>query len=331
MNLLLVPGTGGTDFRTATGPASYGKELVWGHVSGDDAAVTAELSCEHPWTTPPFGPTRTSLKANTDLRPFQVLRGTVYQKLSASYVDFAYDWRLDIRHNAGLLLERLRQLSRSGDRVRIAAHSQGGLLVLAASKLCASTTEFARYVSKLALVGCPIYGTMRAAHALIDGTNFGGVAAAFMKRASRTWPAIHQMLPVYDCVKARPGWTGLTSELWQLEPDVFPLLERARAFQTFFYANGVASHLGGNIDLRLYFGVNHPTPFRFAAPDQGPRLDTKTERGDGLVPFDRTHSRLRADGLTQFVRVLAGDTVNEHITLLNDGRVSSICDAFLRS
>jgi pimeloyl-ACP methyl ester carboxylesterase len=332
VKLLLVPGTGGTDFRTADGKAaSYALGLLWGHVSGDDEAVTQELSCEHPWSTPPFGPSKTSLKPGVQLVPFQVLRGTAYSKVPQSYLDFPYDWRLDIRHNAARLLDRVRKLSAAGERVRLLAHSQGGLVVLAASKLCATTTEFARYVSKIALVGCPVYGTMRAAHALIDGTNFGGVAAGFLQRASRTWPAIHQMVPVYDAVAARPGWTGLTGDVWRSEPNVFPLLERARSFRSFLDSGGVASHLAGNIDLRLYFAVNRVTPFRFASPDHGLGLDGATERGDNLVPFDRTESKLRTDGLASLVRVLAGSTVNEHVTLLNDGRVASICDAFLRS
>ena len=110
---LLVPGTGGVDFKREDGtPAPYGKELAWGHVVGQDAELIAELSCEHPVNDTAsggdFSPTKTSLSPGRSLSPFQTLLGTAYNKLPLSYGSFAYDWRLDIRHNGKLLLEFLR-------------------------------------------------------------------------------------------------------------------------------------------------------------------------------------------------------------------------------
>lgn len=331
---LLVPGTGGVDFKRDDGRvASYILVILTGSLGGRDSKVADELSCEHPAdSVAPFAPTRTSLLPGVSLQPYQVLRGTAYNKVEGKYEDFAYDWRLDIRHNARRLLEHLRENRGSGrQRWRLLAHSQGGLVVLAASKLCDSPREFATLVSKIALVGCPVFGTMSAAKAMLEGSNFGGVASDFFKTASRTWPSLCQMLPVYESVRGRPGWTGLAAPLWQNEPKLANSLSRARQFRSWLHAGGLASHLDGDIDLRLYFGSHHDTVFRFDVPadDAPPKASKEEQPGDALVPYRPTLVALNREGLRSYARLLSGGSVSEHMSLLNDGRVYSIVDAFL--
>ncbi|HEX2736484.1 MAG TPA: alpha/beta fold hydrolase [Polyangiaceae bacterium] len=329
---LLIPGTAGVDFQWQDGkPAGYGLAILSGEVTDDEAGLIAELSCEHPRSAPPFGPSRTSLRPDSSLTPFQTLLGTAYNKLPTRYKNFPYDWRLDIRYNAELLLDHLRKARSANQRWNLVGHSQGGLVILAASKLCERRDEFASLVQRIALVGCPMFGTMKAASAILAGDSFGGIASNFIKTVSRTWPAFAQMLPAYEAVKARPGWTGLTPELWSPLPWFErwePLLQRAREFRAWFDADGIASHLDGDIELRLYYARNHETPFRFTLQG-GTAVSDERAAGDSLVPYQITLRGLNRLRLHQFTRELAGDSVKDHLSLFNDARVVAAVDAFL--
>lgn len=323
------------DFQRHDGsPAGYGFELVRGHFLGNDADAIRELSCELGDDAPPYAPHKTTLVPNGSLSPFQTLMGTAYNKLpTPSYEDFPYDWRLDIRYNGYRLLDYLRKNKPPNQRWNLTGHSQGGLVILAASKLCTRGDEFATLVHRIALVGCPIFGTMRAAGAILKGDNFGGVASNFFLNAAPTWPAISQMLPHYEAVAARPGWSGQRDELWHKFAKfaaLAPHLKRARDFHTWLNAGGIASHLLGGIDLRLYFSSNHPTPFRFALDNTGaPVISDELTDGDSLVPFEQTLLALNRQGLKPYTRHFRGKTLQEHLSLFNDGRVVSVVDRFL--
>ena len=59
-----------------------------------------------------------------------------------------YDWRADLRFNAHKLLQTLRDESQNGVRWNLIGHSQGGLVIVLASKLAESPREFASIVGR---------------------------------------------------------------------------------------------------------------------------------------------------------------------------------------
>ena len=134
-------------------------------------------------------------------------------------------------------------------------------------------------------------------------------------------------------MRGRQSWTGLSDELWQgFEGGALvPLLARARHFRAWLHEGGVQSHLRGDIDLRLYYANNHPTPHRFGFDAGKPVLLDETVDGDSLVPFQRTLMALNRAGLREFTRELGGDTVMEHLSLFNDGRVAAVVTSFLEA
>lgn len=99
----------------------------------------ALLSMKH--TSGRLPPTATSLEPGTELIPGDVVQ-TPYNELP-DHESFPYDWRADLRFNANRLLRRLR----AGADVRwnLIGHSQGGLLIVLASKMLDNQHEFAAW------------------------------------------------------------------------------------------------------------------------------------------------------------------------------------------
>ena len=90
-----------------------------------------------------IAPVKTSLEPGTTLTAPRVVQ-TPYNQFPKFYEEWPYDWRADLRFNAGRLLEELRERARGGSpRASLIGHSQGALLVVLASKR-ADPGEFAR-------------------------------------------------------------------------------------------------------------------------------------------------------------------------------------------
>jgi len=127
---------------------------------------------------------------------------------------FAYDWRLDVEHNARLLAraanahlkrwrdhERLRELrSRRNDdrepRLVFLAHSMGGLLVRAMSWLDVEQPETRAVVT----LATPFAGSVKAMAMLAGGRR--GPSAEAARLACSTMPGVYDLLPWYRCLLA---------------------------------------------------------------------------------------------------------------------------------
>lgn len=330
MPFLLVPGTGGVSFNRGTGErASYAVEIALGRFAGWTDAIVQELSCEHPREAEdPWEPLRTSLLGlDGELVPREVLRASAYPVVRSKYELHAYDWRLDIRYNARLLLEHLRE---QDEPTRILAHSQGGLVVLAASLMCDDAAEFHELVARICLVATPVMGTMNSMDAMINGRNFGGSNTAFYRAASRTWPALFQMFPQWACVGNHPAKRSTSSALWPGESDSFyAMLERAKGyFEWIDYAPF------RNVEPRrtmLVFGRSPTsnTDVTVRATDEGPVIEPERVRGDTLVPYDLTFRHVDEQGLRNRVMAVTGPHQPDHMRLLGDARIYQECDRFL--
>src|SRR5690606_14501377 len=108
-----------------------------------------------------LAPAKTSLKPGTSLLPGHVLR-VAYNQFDGENA-FRYDWRADMRHTATQLLEFITQRKPANGRWNLVGHSQGGLLIIIASKLMNAPDEFSRFVASATLVGAPVAGTLNAA------------------------------------------------------------------------------------------------------------------------------------------------------------------------
>src|SRR5260221_7315920 len=298
--LMLVPGTGGVRFKFSDGTkAPYVVEMLEEHFLGDDETFYQSLGCAHDAPKPQpdgcgFGPRLSTLEPGKTLVPGPILEGTAYQtvldfgvdqKDPKKYFPCAYDWRLDIRYNAKLLLDLLKAAA-SRTRWNLLCHSQGGLVVIAAS-LLAGADLWAKIVRNVSFVAIPFVGTARSIQAIIEGTNFGKGTSEVFRRTARTWPALYQMFPGYFCVVNEPSALILDPTFWSLlGVDGQALVTRARSFwQTIDYhpframdPNSVAFFLARSDAPNTPVYV---TADRAALPSLTPDLDL----ADTLVPW----------------------------------------------
>jgi pimeloyl-ACP methyl ester carboxylesterase len=153
---LLVPGTGGITLMNNLGEdLGYPVKMQIGVLSAGLLGLRANelidlLSMDH--RPGQLAPAKTSLKPGTSIRPGHVLQ-VAYNQVPSSFSHFLYDWRADIRYSAGQLLDFLRERRPVAGRWNLVGHSQGGLLIVAASKLLSDRAAFAELVASVVLVG----------------------------------------------------------------------------------------------------------------------------------------------------------------------------------
>lgn len=325
---LLIPGMGGITLEDADGndvgwPVMMRLKGIIRGVQGKGNQELAELlGMEH--RPGQLAPVKTSLSPNTSLHPGRILR-VAYNQVQEGFDAFRYDWRSDLRHSAARLLDMVRERDPHDGRWNLVGHSQGGLLIVLASKLMDGEDDFSRHVRSVTLVGAPLAGTLNAAQAMIVGNDAGKRLAPVIRRTVRTWPAIYQMLPAWPAVVTRSGdpvpdreqllrpggWPGLG----EIDED---LLLRARETRTLL--EDPLSHLQG-VDSRLYWAENRKTIVQIRRPASG-RLTWKPlrhEKGDSLVPFRtslRTIGTRHGPHVTRFTA-----PVEPHAYLLNDPAV----------
>ncbi|MFG2999219.1 hypothetical protein [Streptomyces sp. NPDC048340] len=151
-------------------------------------------------------------------------------------LEFAYDWRLSCRYNAGLLkdrteseLDRWRASApdRGEARAVFVCHSMGGLVARHYTE-CLDGHEITRRVITL---GTPHRGSVHALTNLANGLRKGwGPLGLDLRAFARSLPSLHQLTPDYACVKGPGGKLAYARDLPGL-PGVDPaLLSDAAAF-----------------------------------------------------------------------------------------------------
>jgi pimeloyl-ACP methyl ester carboxylesterase len=334
---ILVPGTQATALRDQDGRGVYNAVRVQlvigrGDLGGRDPDEVGKLlGMEH--APGRLKPVRTSLEDGTHVVRGDVLR-TPYDGLTVDNW-FRYDWRADLRFNAYKLLQTLRDGAQDGVRSNLIGHSQGGLIIVLASKLAESPREFATLVGRVVLVGAPLAGTVRALEAILFGRqdlgkqNLPGILAA-----ARTWPALYQMLPAWPAAvsqKGKPlapeqqfiwpaGWGALLQQ--GIQDD---LLLRARETQALL--RGPYSHLAPGVDTLTIMGKRQNTPI--SVPKRGGQFvqDYKNQKGDSLVPEAITSGEI-GQPLFDRRRIFTGNKVNAHAMLCVDPGVQKLIGEF---
>lgn len=340
---LLIPGTQATSLADGAGTVVYNAVRVSLGLQKDDLggrppeAWERLLSLDQP--AGDWKPARTSLEPGTAIVPHEVV-GTPYDRLLSFADPWPYDWRMDMRYNAQLLLEYMRANKPGNGRFNLVGHSQGGLVIILASKLTFDINEFSRLVARVVLVGSPLAGTMRAAEALIWGSEGLGDANREAARGmALTWPALHQMLPVWPAV-VRPDESPEDDHRQLLQPDGWPgaagvgvredMLSRAR--ETAALLAGPFARLGSGTMAMAVMGKRQMTPVEVvrdgdALPDHADYH--RNQQGDDLVPYKAT---LAWGGSSFGDRVVALTGKSErHAFLCNDPDVLDLTRRFLRA
>ncbi len=327
-SILLVPGTGGTTLMDNSGKdIGYPVKMRLGIATKGLLDKPLEefvelLSMEH--RAGQLEPAKTSLKPGTSLRPGHVLQ-VAYNQVPDSANHFLYDWRCDLRYSAYQLLDFLRQRRPPDGRWNLVGHSQGGLLIVLASKLMDDREAFSALVASATLVAPPLSGTMNSFAALLDGESAGKGAAPRFKQVLRTFPALYQMLPAWPAVReadgspapagaqltAPTGWDGLPGIDPELLARVAPVQDALR---------DPLSHMKGEIRAAVVLARNRSTEVEILRGPAGLEDGVRSaEKGDSLVPFNRTLSWI-GDHIKPFV-IAFKSGVNQHAFLLNDPAV----------
>jgi pimeloyl-ACP methyl ester carboxylesterase len=338
-NTILVPGTQATCLSDGTrvvyNAVRIGLPLIEEGIAGYPRDQWVQLmSMEH--APGQLAPVRTSLLPGVGLGPTTVVRSP-YEPLGGQDM-WPYDWRADLRWNAERLLAELRARRDRGDRPpNLVGHSQGGLLIVLASKVAGA--EFAGLVRRVIFVGSPLAGTLKAAAALLFGRDDLGSGTALIGRAmSRTWPAIYQMLPAWPSVVDGQG-AALPQAEQLLSPGGWPagwndgvtpdLLGRAAAVQAML-ANPLEFMDPARVTTLMSRNQTTGISVRRddAAPVEGrftPNMQIRS--GDTLVPFDLTQA-WGGDAFRATV-VQTGNQTRPHAELCCDNSVSAFIKSLL--
>jgi pimeloyl-ACP methyl ester carboxylesterase len=163
------------------------------------------------------------------MEPYKRLVETVTKTVlhPDAVLSFAYDWRLDVEHNARILAreasahlkrwrddERLRDVrSRRNDdrepRLVFVAHSMGGLLVRAMFGLAAEQPDTRAVVT----LGTPFAGSVKTMRMLAAGKGGPpGMSAEATRRACLSMPSVYDLLPWYRCRLQGDDVVALTQE-----------------------------------------------------------------------------------------------------------------------
>ena len=337
---LLVPGTQATTLRDHRGNTVYNAvrvQLLLGRsdIGDRDPDELGKLvSMEH--APGRLKPVRTSLEDGTHIVKGDVLR-IPYDGLPVTDW-FRYDWRADLRFNANRLLQFLREEAEPGLRWNLIGHSQGGLLIVLASKLAKSPREFASMVGRVVLVGTPLAGTVKAVEAILFGReDMGKENLPGLLAAARTWPAIYQMLPAWRAAVDvdRSPWPDREQFIW---PDGWGYLLNAdhpiqadllvRARETQALLTGPFSSLVPAVDTLTIMGASrdHMTPISVPLGDDGYIQEYTFEDGDGYVPERKTTEHI--GNPTFDYRRIYTEQINDHETLCLDHDVQDLIGQF---
>jgi pSer/pThr/pTyr-binding forkhead associated (FHA) protein len=151
-----------------------------------------------------------------------------YQR-QVDLIEFAYDWRQDVRVSAQRLAEAIEQWNRPGP-VALIAHSLGSLV----SRYYIERLGGKKVVERVIFLGGPHYGVPRAIANLMVKADLlpFGVLGDRLRAVLRSFPSMYQILPIYDSAFDQKGHPVniMEDESW-LPQERLPLLRQAHQFR----------------------------------------------------------------------------------------------------
>ncbi len=205
--------------------------------------------------------------------------------------EFPYDWRLDNRIAAHELRRQCDTwlAGRPGAKLVLVAHSMGGLV----SRYFLEVLDGWRDTRALVTFGTPFRGSLNALSSLANGMSkaFGLIDLTDLVRS---FPSIHQLLPIYPCLDTGDGEPQRLSELTVPVPGLDrSAVASARRFhqeiEDAVTANSATEeYASSRYRLHRVIGTEHPTDESALLTDDGVTLLRShalgTHGGDGTVP-----------------------------------------------
>lgn len=195
-------------------------------------------------------------------------------------LEFAYDWRQDVRESARRLGEAIDAWPVTPP-ITIIAHSLGTLV----SRYYIERLGGNKKVGRVLLIGGPHQGTPRVATDLIHGVGLlpFGLLGDRLLDIIKTFPSVYQILPTYPCAIDQDGQPIdlLADEHW-LPAEQIPMLRQAREFRAEL---GTRSSVPA---LSIYgYGMETVTDLQVTRDTDGhwSKLDTHVKPGgDNRIP-----------------------------------------------
>lgn len=148
---------------------------------------------------------------------------------SADFLEFAYDWRQDVRKSARELAQTVEAWGVDAP-ITLIAHSLGTLV----SRYYVEKLGGRRRVGRLILIGGPHRGVPKIAANLLTGVDLlpFGLMGRKLTEVIETFPSCYQILPLYACASDQNGNPihFMEDESW-VKPAYRPLLHMAREFR----------------------------------------------------------------------------------------------------
>lgn len=229
--VVVVPGIMGSELADANGKIQWGLKpaVAWDahvgnrlaalHVTDTELAGAPRLRATRLLRVPTYTPFCRGLEPYSDL--LNLVSATVVDR--RALLEFPYDWRLSIAHNAQHLVKQCEQhlsrwreivaLQRYCDprdvRVVVIAHSMGGLIARYAG-LALGLSELLRQIITL---GTPYFGAVRTVQMLADGSSPMRrlIPPRTAKGFALTCPGVYDLLPRYKCVVDNGSLRQLTA------------------------------------------------------------------------------------------------------------------------
>ncbi|MCX5046244.1 hypothetical protein OG921_24025 [Aldersonia sp. NBC_00410] len=217
--VVVIPGIMGTELiDTSTGKLLWGLKprllaQMWiSRTSLTRLAVTRDHAVQpgRLLRVPAFAPVLAGIEPYTNL--VAELRNIVRHE--SAILEFGYDWRLSVRHNAGLLAEaidrhvdawRVRS-DRRDAKVHLVAHSMGGLLCHSLAAIPGATDKVASTIT----LGTPFEGAAKAMVMLNSGEGTP-LRSGQLQAIAVTMPGIYDLLPTYRCIDEGDTIRALTA------------------------------------------------------------------------------------------------------------------------
>jgi len=194
------------------------------HVTDDErAGHTGRIRPQGLLQFPAWAPFMGGIEPYTKL--VKELRNTAVHPMAI--LEFAYDWRLSVEHNAGLLAKaaddhlRAWRAHPAHDRARradptgregqlvLVAHSMGGLLCWAMARIPGATAEVRATIT----IGAPFHGSVQATEVLNSGRGAPvPLPHRHLRALASTLPGLHDLLPTYRCMDIGDHLVSLTAE-----------------------------------------------------------------------------------------------------------------------
>ncbi|REF01159.1 lipase/acyltransferase domain-containing protein [Thermomonospora umbrina] len=313
--LVVVPGVGGSELRRDG-------RVLWGLSPGVVRGVhrrVGELTEHAPrLDDPDFGDGVTatglvglSVPGLSRLLGYGELRRRLHAEFALddelTYLEFPYDWRRPIAHNAALLatavgerLRRVRDRLNPRAEVVIVAHSMGGLV----SRAYLDAHGGHDVCRRLITLGTPYRGSLKALDVLVNGPKWG-LRWGRMAEALGRLPSLYELLPIYPVVVDRGDPGSPLKRAGELL-DVLPSLDggRVKAAREFLLRlnrsehPGVTEPLAGFGPATLQQAVLEGRALSVSKGSDLLPADYGSAGGDGTVPvisarpIDHTELRL---------------------------------------